>query len=84
MINSKEKSTPVAAERIFFGRLLILAMSQESLSLEFVLGFSLSPIPWSLGLPDGGMVKTCESRLLGVPIIQVTALFKSSWKIIKL
>ena len=78
MINSKEKSTTIVAERIFFARLLIIAMSQESLSLGFVLGFSLSPIPWSLGLPDGGMVKTCKSRILGVPIIQVTALFKSS------
>ena len=75
VFNSKEKSTIIAAERSLFGRLLILAKFGQSLSLEFVLGFSLSPIPWSLGLPDGGMVNTCKSRLLGVSFIQVSVFF---------
>ena len=68
IVKSKEKSTIIAAERSFFGRLLILAKSRNNLSLERVLEFSLSPIPWSLGLPDGGMVKTCKSKLLGLSI----------------
>ena len=70
VINPKEKSATITAEKNLFGRFLILSKSYESLSLKFVLGFSLSPIPWSLGLPDGGgMVKTCKSRLLGVSAI---------------
>ena len=49
IVKSKEKSTIIAAERSLFGRLLILAKSRNNLSLERVLEFSLSPIPWSIG-----------------------------------
>ena len=65
-INTKEKFTIIATERSFFGRLLILAKSRQSLSIEFV---------WSLGLPDGGMVKTCKCRLLGVSFIKLSVFF---------
>ena len=65
-INTKEKFTIIAAERRLFGRLLILAKFWQSLSLEFV---------WYLGLPDGGIVNTCKSRLLGVSFIQVSVFF---------
>ena len=41
LINSKEKSMIIAAERSLFGRLLILAKSRQSLSLEFFLGNSV-------------------------------------------
>ena len=60
MIGSKGKSAIIAAERSLFGRLLILTKFLESLSLEFVLGFSLSPKPWSLGLPDSPLFKICK------------------------
>ena len=65
LVKSKDKLATIAAERSLFGRLLILAKSRESLSLEYVLAHSLSPIPWSIGLPDGGLVKTCKHKLLG-------------------
>ena len=63
VVNPKEKSATIAAERSLFGRHLILAKSREFF-LEFVWSFSLSPIP------AGDMVKTCKSRVLGVFIIQ--------------
>jgi len=45
IVNSKERSATIAAERSLFGRLLILAKSRENLTLDVVLGYSLSPIP---------------------------------------
>ena len=58
VINSNENSTIIATERSLFGRLLTLTKSRQSPSPEFVLSFSLSPITWSIGLPDSGIVKT--------------------------
>ena len=65
LVKSNEKFATIAAERNLFGRLLILAKSRECLPLEYVLAHSLSPIPWSIGLPDGALVKTCKHKLLG-------------------
>lgn len=62
---SKEKSISISAERSLFGRMLVIAKSRESLSLQNILSYSLSPIPWCFGLPDGGLVKTQKSKLLG-------------------
>ena len=64
VINSKERSVTIAAERSIFGRLLVVAKNRQGLSLKEVLSYSLSPIPWSLGLADGGLVKTVKSKLL--------------------
>ena len=64
-VNGKTKNVTIAAERSIFGRLLIIAKSRETLSMETILAYSLSPIPWALGLPDGGLVKTVKSKLLG-------------------
>lgn len=64
IVKSKENSATIAAEQSLFGRLLILAKSRESFSLDEVLKFSLSPIPWSLGQPDAGLVKTNKSKLI--------------------
>jgi len=65
IITSKEKAVTIAAERSLFGRLLILAKSRTGVSLDVILQYSLSPIPWSIGLADGGLVKTVKSKLLG-------------------
>ncbi len=64
VIQLKEKTVTLAAERSMFGRLLVIAKSREGLSLKDVLQYSLSPISWSLGLPDGTIVKTVKSKLL--------------------
>ena len=61
----KGKLTSITVERSMFGRLLILSQRRETIPLETLLSYSLSPIPWSLGLPDGGLVKTQKSKLLG-------------------
>ena len=65
VVKVKEKSVTIAAERSIFGRLLVIAKDREGLSLKVVLSYSLSPIPWCFGLPDGGLVKTVKSKLLG-------------------
>ena len=60
----KEKTITIAAERSIFGRLLAISKNRPGLSLQQVLCYSLSPIPWSIGLPDGNLVKTVKSKLL--------------------
>ena len=49
-----------------FGKLLIIAQQRQEVSMKEVLSYSLSPIPWSLALPDGVLVKTVKSKLLYV------------------
>ena len=66
-ITLKEKSITISAERSLFARLLVISNGREGLSLKTVLSYSLSPIPWCFGLPDGGLVKTTKSKLLGKP-----------------
>ena len=51
LIDSKQIYATIVVERSLFLRLLILAESGKGLSLAFILEFSLSPIPWALGLP---------------------------------
>ena len=67
-IKLKEKTITLAAERSLFGRLLAIASNGKGLSLKETLQYSLSPIPWALGLPDGTIVKTIKSKLLGKKI----------------
>jgi len=62
-VSTKSKQVVIAAERSIFGRLLI-AKDREGLSLKEVLSYSLSPIPWCFGQPDGSLVKTVKSKLL--------------------
>ena len=64
--NTKAKSITIAAERSMFGKLLIIGQQRDDISMEEVLSYSLSPVPWSLALPDGGLVKTVKSKLLQV------------------
>ena len=64
-VKLNDKTVTIAAERSMFGRLLIVAKSRDTLTLKQILNYSLSPIPWCFGLPDGGLVKTNKSKLLG-------------------
>lgn len=64
-IKLNSKTLSIAAERSMFGRLLVIAQSRDSLTLKQIFNYSLSPIPWALGMPDGGLVKTPKSKLLG-------------------
>ena len=65
MCKLKEKSITVNAERGIFANLLIICEKRETISMRDLLSFSLGPIPTSLALPDGGLVKTVKSKLLG-------------------
>ncbi|XP_057314196.1 uncharacterized protein LOC130655456 [Hydractinia symbiolongicarpus] len=60
----KEKNITIAAERSVFAKLLIIAQNRNNISMKEVLSYPLSPIPWALALPDGGLVKTVKSKLL--------------------
>ena len=63
-IKLKDKSVIIVAERTIFARFLALAQSQGALAHKQIFCYSLSPIPWALGLPDGNYVKTTKSKLL--------------------
>lgn len=65
-LDLKGTTYSIAAERNLFGRLLVLAKTRASITMEQLFTFSLSPIPWTFGLADGGLVKTCKSKLLGM------------------
>ena len=62
-IKLKDKSVIIATERIIFARFLALTQSQGTVTLKQIFWYSLSPIPWALGLPDGSYVKTEKSKL---------------------
>ena len=62
----KEKSVTITAERSMFAKLIVISEKRQSVSMKDVLRYSLGPIPWSLALPDGGLVKTVKSKLLNV------------------
>ena len=57
-----EKVLPVSADRNLFGRLVIVAKARD-VSLEEVLAFELSTMPFSLAHSDGSLRKTNESAM---------------------
>ena len=63
-IKLKDKSIIIATERTIFARFLALTHSQGTVTLKQIFCYSLSPIPWALGHPDGSYVKTQKSKLL--------------------
>ncbi len=60
----KENITTMNAERGLFAKLLIIAEKRKTVTMKKLLRYSLGPVPWSLALPDGGLVKTVKSKLL--------------------
>ena len=59
-----EKAATIRAERGMFAKLLVIREKRDTVSMKELISYSLGPIPWSLALPDGGLVKTVKSRLL--------------------
>jgi hypothetical protein len=57
------KTLEIKAERNLLGRLLCLSQS-NNISLEKLFEYPLGPIPWTLALADGCMVKTNKSQML--------------------
>ena len=45
----------------------------RSFNLHDVLSYELGPLPWSLALSDGGLVKTSKSKLLQFLELQTSA-----------
>ena len=60
---NNNKTLKIKAQRNVFGQLVNLA-GNLSLSLEAVLSYELSVIPWALSTPDGCPLKTNKSSLL--------------------
>ena len=60
---NKNKTLKIKAQRNVFGQLVNLA-GNHNLSLEAVLSYELSVIPWALSTPDGCPLKTDKSSLL--------------------
>jgi hypothetical protein len=61
--SSKMKVVQVTAQRNLFGQLLILS-EENNLSLQKVLEYPLSPVPWALATPDGLPAKTDKAKLM--------------------
>ena len=57
------KNIEITAERNVLGQLVILALQHE-LSLECILSYPLSPVPWALATSDGAMIKTEKAKLM--------------------
>lgn len=51
------------ADKALFARLAVLAQNR-AMDMRVVMGYPLGPLPWSLALPDGSLVKTNKSKLL--------------------
>ena len=64
-IKLQDKTITLTAERAIFARMLVIAKIQEGMSLKLLMTYSLTPIPLVFGLPDGSLVKTVKSKLLG-------------------
>ena len=60
----KEKAVTIRAERGIFAKLLVIREKRDTVTMKELISYSLGPIPWSLALPDGGLVKTTKSTLL--------------------
>ena len=61
--SSENKTMQIAAQRDLFGNLLVVAQKHD-ISLEKIMTFPMSPVPWALGTPDGQPVKTDKSKLM--------------------
>ena len=63
-LSSGQKTTVrVRAERNLLGQLLVLSVTRD-ISLEKLLQYELSPIPWALATADGCMCKTNKAQLM--------------------
>ena len=56
----------LCADKALFAHLALLAQNR-AMDMCVVMGYSLGPLPWSLALPDGSLVKTNKSKLLHLP-----------------
>ena len=61
----KEGTVSVAGERSMFARLLVIPR-KRGVSMKEIMKYSLGPIPWSMALADGSLVKPVKSKLLNV------------------
>lgn len=60
---SANKVVEISATRKFFGQLLNVSKNNE-ISLERIMGYCLSPVPWPLALPDGSLAHTAKAPLM--------------------
>ena len=61
--NAANKQIEIKAERNLFGQLLMLS-EKNNISLEKLLCYPLSPVPWALATADGLPVKTDKAKLM--------------------
>ena len=67
MSKQNVNSTPVAikADRQIFSHLLVIQEKRET-SLKKVMTYELGPVPWSLAMPNGSLVKSAKASLMKV------------------
>jgi hypothetical protein len=63
MMSSTNNAVKIAAQRNIFGQLLMLSQEHD-ISLESVMAYPMSPIPWALATADGMPAKTDKAKLM--------------------
>ena len=63
MTTSQKQTFQLKILRNLLGQLLVLSETHE-LDFRKVLGYSLSPVPWSLDISDGLTTKPCKAKLM--------------------
>ena len=61
-VTAGDKNVMIRADRNLFARLLVIGQSRQ-MDLRYLLTHELGPLPWSLALPDGSLVKTNKASL---------------------
>ena len=62
-VKLKNREIAIKADRSLFARLIVMAQNR-SFNMRDVLSYSLGPLPWSIALADGSLVKTNKAKLL--------------------
>ena len=62
-IKLKNRDSSIKADRSLFARLIVMAQNR-SFNMRDVLSYSLGPLPWSIALADGSLVKNNKAKLL--------------------
>ena len=62
-IKLKNREISIKADRSLFARFIVMAQNR-SFNMRDVLSYSLGPLPWSIALADGSLVKNNKAKLL--------------------
>ena len=74
-VSVRDREIAIVADRNFFARLLVISQNRK-MDLQYVLSFSLDPLPLALATPQGTLRKTAKAKLL--PLLESTTVLKTT------